>query len=332
VFDRLVLPKIFTIDCDDCHEVPLYKFTSINDITEYYDVPIEKVSKEIYNQIAFTSEVLPPRFFVYRNNVDSSAEGFSLKYNSKRGIWGCIVTDGNRFVVVDTQGFADPRHKGMVWILEKSLFLNNKESKGIVSDGDGTLRLPYKIKKLNFGASPFNMAKIRKNLKDRNKNKDILDLLITSKKQFSLGPNREYNFDRLVLRQVSVVLCYDCMKINSYEFGPLKEIHKYYDVPIEKVSKPVYNKIAYTEEPIPTDLQKYYKDSHSSKGSDKRNLWGCIITDGNRFVLYDCQGYSDPRYKSLVWIPEELLKHSADNKNMKYVTPVEDGEILQLPY
>lgn len=81
--------------------------------------------------------------------------------------------------------------------------------------------------------------------------------------------------------------------------------------PILKVDKVEYHLIANTLKNFTSWTRKrvtpYYTKDYSWSEPQKR--MGFIITDGNRYMIIDTQGYSYPRYKGTIEIDNKILKY-----------------------
>jgi len=81
--------------------------------------------------------------------------------------------------------------------------------------------------------------------------------------------------------------------------------------PIIKVDKTEYHLITNTLKDFTSWTKKkivpYYTKDYSWSEPQKR--MGFIVTDGNRYMLIDTQGYSYPRYKGTIEIDNKILKY-----------------------
>ena len=75
--------------------------------------------------------------------------------------------------------------------------------------------------------------------------------------------------------------------------------------PIIKVQPKTYNQIENTNDELPMHIKNKLKTFKTGKKSKPIQHTGAIITDGERYLIIDTQGYDSPRYKSRIQLEKE---------------------------
>ena len=90
------------------------KFDDKGNINTFKNVPVVKVSRKMYDKIGKTLDDMPPRILKQIKQINCTDNG-------KSAMWGFVITDGEKWLAIDTQGFNYPQYKSPIRVNGKVL-------------------------------------------------------------------------------------------------------------------------------------------------------------------------------------------------------------------